>query len=234
MVNYELGKIYKIVCDKTGLIYVGSTAQKYISLRLGGHRSRFRNYKRGGTYYTSSFKVLEHFAERIELIEMWPCSNKYELEKRERYWIEKLDCVNMTIPTRTDKEYYKDNKEKIKEKIKVYRDNNKVKLKEYIKEYRDNNKVKLKEYNKVYRENNKDKLNEKKKVYYHDNKERDNIRCRKYYQDNKERRKEYQETNKVRLYKRQKELADYQKTWCGNFKHNTHNNLLRIDVNLFN
>jgi len=245
MVNYELGKIYKIVCDKTGLIYVGSTAQKYISLRLGGHRSAYRNYKRNGCKYTTSFRVLENYCERIELIEMWPCSNNYELQKRERYWIERLNCVNKFIPTRTKeeyiKEYYENNKDKIKEhnkeyrdnnreKIKVYYENNKEKIKEFgkvyyennkekIKEYRDNNKVKMKEYNKEYYENNKDKIKEKDRLYYENNKDKKNQQSKVYRDNNKERKKE---------------LRDYKNSWCGNFVYNNHNNLLRIDVNLFN
>jgi len=204
MVNYELGKIYKIVCDKTGLIYVGSTAQKYLSLRLGGHRGKYRNYKRNGCNYVTSFKVLEHFSERIELIEMWPCSNRYELEKRERYWIETLNCVNALIPTRTKEEYYNDNKEKINQQHKVYWDNTKDKRKEKMKVYVDNNKDKITQYMAVYYNNNKDKI------------------------------KEYQQNNREKRNDRRKELRDYQKTWCGNFVYNNHNNLLYIDVNLFN
>jgi hypothetical protein len=37
MVNYELAKIYKIVCNKTGMVYIGSTCQRLLSQRLSGH-----------------------------------------------------------------------------------------------------------------------------------------------------------------------------------------------------
>ena len=38
MVNYENGKIYKIVCNETGSIYIGSTAQKYLAPHTSGPR----------------------------------------------------------------------------------------------------------------------------------------------------------------------------------------------------
>ena len=44
MVNYAKGKIYKIVCNVTGLIYVGSSTKHYLSDRLGNHTARYRKY----------------------------------------------------------------------------------------------------------------------------------------------------------------------------------------------
>ena len=43
MPDYQQGKIYKIVCNTTGLLYIGSTTQKFLSSRLSGH---MRNYKK--------------------------------------------------------------------------------------------------------------------------------------------------------------------------------------------
>jgi len=48
MPDYQKGKIYKIVCNETGLVYIGSTTQA-LSQRLQGHK---KNYK--------TFKVLEN------------------------------------------------------------------------------------------------------------------------------------------------------------------------------
>jgi predicted GIY-YIG superfamily endonuclease len=42
MVNYNNGKIYKIVCNKTGLIYIGSTTKNTIQTRLKEHEGRFK------------------------------------------------------------------------------------------------------------------------------------------------------------------------------------------------
>ena len=47
-------------------------------------------------------------------IEVFPCNDKKELEVRERHHIELLKPkLNKNIPTRTIKEWYEDNKEKI-------------------------------------------------------------------------------------------------------------------------
>jgi hypothetical protein len=58
------------------------------------------------------------------------------------------------------KEWYEDNKDKIKEQNKEYREKNKEYCIEYSKEYRENNKDKINEKKKEYYENNKEKINE--------------------------------------------------------------------------
>ena len=67
----------------------------------------------------------------MELLENYPCNNKYELETRERYHIENNECINRMIPTRTSKEWRDDNKEIIKENKKIYAINNREKLNKY-------------------------------------------------------------------------------------------------------
>jgi hypothetical protein len=154
MVNYENGKVYKIICNITGLIYIGSTAEILLSNRLGKHRRDYRSFLNGKYHYVSSFKILENNNYDIILLETYPCNNKYELKARERFYIESLNCVNKNIPNRTVKEYYEDNKQKIleynKQYNKKYREQNKQKIAEYKKEYYNDNKQKLAEYNKQY------------------------------------------------------------------------------------
>ena len=67
MVNYELGKIYKLVCNKTGLIYIGSTCQKLLSQRLSGHVKNFKQWKNGKTRYVPSYTIIENNDYFIEL-----------------------------------------------------------------------------------------------------------------------------------------------------------------------
>jgi hypothetical protein len=138
----------------------------------------------------------------IILIEKFPCVDKMELHKRERYWIEKLDCCNKAIPTRTSKEWYKDNKEKIKVKTKAYREANKEKLNAKCKAYREANKEKIK----VYNEDNKEKIDSYKKAYREANKEKERARQKAYREANKEkisaRRKAYKEANKEKIKKK--------------------------------
>ena len=146
----------------------------------------------------------------VKLIENYPCDNKNELQLRESYYIRKNNCYNKIIPGRTKKQYNEDNKEKIKE----YNEVNKEKIKEEMKKYRENNKEKERLYSKKYHEDNR----EKEKVYRENNREKIKKRDKKYYEENVER------IRATRL---------YQNTWCGNFNHNNHNNLLRIDPKLF-
>jgi hypothetical protein len=66
---------------------------------------------------------------KIELIEYFPCNTLQELRKREGEHIKNTECVNKRVEGRTNKEYYEDNKDKIKEKAKIYREQNRDKKK---------------------------------------------------------------------------------------------------------
>ena len=59
------------------------------------------------------------------------------------------------------KEYYQNNKEKVKEKVKEYYEDNK----EHMKEYREKNKDKISKQTKKYYENNKEQIVKYKKEY---------------------------------------------------------------------
>jgi len=112
MPNYQNAKIYTIRSHKTDDIYIGSTIQM-LSNRMGAHRSKFKAFKKGKTNYTSSFKILEHGDAYIELLEMFPCNNFYELTRREGELIRVTEnCINKNIAGRTVKEWHQDNSEK--------------------------------------------------------------------------------------------------------------------------
>jgi hypothetical protein len=187
MPDYQKGKIYKIVSDNIEGTYYGSTADTLWS-RFGKHNKDFRAWKKGSKKYYTSYKLIEAGNASIVLVEYFPCNSKIELKARERWYIENNDCVNKNIPNRTMKEYYQDNKEKIKEHNKEYYQDNKEKIKEQKKEYYQDNKDKLKEHRKEYYQDNNEKIKEYNKEYYQDNKEK----MKEYYQDNKEKIKEYQ------------------------------------------
>ena len=59
MPDYQKGKIYKIVCNETGLVYIGSTTQA-LSQRLQGHKKNYKSYLSDKNNYIHSFKVLEN------------------------------------------------------------------------------------------------------------------------------------------------------------------------------
>lgn len=131
------------------------------------------------------------------------------------------------------KEYYKRNKEKIREKQKTRYQNNKEEISEQRKKRREINKNKIKEQkqkyyqdnkeeinakNKEYRKNNKDKIKEQKKIEYIKNKENYSKKAKIYRETNKEeinkQRKKYRDDNKIKIkesdkkYKKNKLLSD--------------------------
>ena len=143
-IKYEDGKIYKIVCNVTNLVYIGSTCQR-LSQRLAKHVSDYKCWKDGKFNYVTSFKILEGGDYDIVLIKNVKCNNKEELHAQERKVIESMKCVNKAHPTRTKKEYYEDNLENIKEKSKQRYEDKKAELLKQMKQYRDENKDKIKE-----------------------------------------------------------------------------------------
>ena len=134
MTDYSKGKIYKITCNETEKIYIGSTTQS-LTKRFKQHKNNHTSWKNGKYHYTTIFKLFDEYGKEncnIELIENYPCDNNKELELREAYYIRNNNCYNKYIPGRTLKEYKEVNKEKIKEEMKKYRENNKEKIKEKI------------------------------------------------------------------------------------------------------
>ncbi len=150
MPDYSKGKIYKIVCNTTGLVYIGSTCEPTLARRLVGHRRLYNAYLNGKTKSTmTSFKVLESNNYEIILMEIVNCLSKDELHARERYNIKSIECVNKNIPTRTKQEH--------KELKKEYYQDNKEHIKEYEKDYYEANKDNKKTYNQAYYQEKKDK-----------------------------------------------------------------------------
>ena len=169
--KYQRGKIYKIVCNLTGLIYVGSTIEKTLAYRLHGHKSDYNHsLKNNLNWNKTSFQILQNDDYDIVLIELFPCNSKDELHKRERYFIESLTCVNKVIPSRTYEERKGD--EKSKEINKQYYLKNKETIDEYQKQYRQDHKEETVEYKKEHYLKNKAKIDEKNTQYYEANKQR--------------------------------------------------------------
>jgi len=144
-IDYSKLVIYKIVCNDLTItdLYIGSTTD-FIK-RKNSHKSRCNNINNAGHNF-SIYKTIRENGNwgnwSMILIETFPCINGNEARARERYWYEQLQAkLNMKNPNRNDKEYYDDNKEKIKSKVKQWNNDNKEHRNEYMKEY-------IKEYNK--------------------------------------------------------------------------------------
>ena len=120
MTDYSRGKIYRIVCNNTGLQYIGSTSAKRLSQRLAEHVSRCKREKG-----TSVSIIIDCGNYEIILIEDYPCQNKDQLRQRERYYQEQLDCVNKLRAITSTEEKKEYNKQYKKENRERYNEQNK-------------------------------------------------------------------------------------------------------------
>ena len=176
---YHHSKIYKIICNDTGKIYVGSTTRNRIEERLIEHKCDKKQYNQGKSYshICASYQLLDNC--RIELIEEYKCENLDELRIREQYHIENNECVNFIrakgIGQKAQlKEWREKNKEKVKARKSLYYEKNKEYISEKKKEYREKNKEYISEKNKEWREKNKEKVKAQRKLYRENNKEKIN------------------------------------------------------------
>ena len=189
MVNYQQGKIYKIVCHTTGFVYYGSTCEPSLARRLHQHKLAYVN--RSQKPICTSIQILENNNYNIYLVENFPCHNRDELRMRERFYIESNECVNKCIPIRFEeeknllqREHYNKNKTERLQNMKKYYELNKAKIDDYQKQYRkqywEKNKEKKSEYNKQYWKNNKEKKSESSKQYRESNKEKKSESNKRY------------------------------------------------------
>ena len=129
-VKYKDGKIYILICNKTGKRYYGSTILT-LTKRLLGHENPTNN--------CASKEIIDEGDYEMFLIENYPCNSKWELEEQEGYYIRNNYnyCVNIAIPHQTREEWYLLNNNYTKQ----YYIDNAEKRKEYQKQYRLNKKI---------------------------------------------------------------------------------------------
>jgi hypothetical protein len=197
----EIYKIYKIVDNTNGNIYIGLTIQT-LKERLRGHVRHLDCVSRD---------IIKNGDYKIELIE------ETEDKSRERYWVINTECINRSIPGRRDKEYREDNKEKLKQYLK---DN-----KDYIKLQRTG-----------YYNRTKEERIKKSRNYYNENREEISNKNKEKYQENKsvmqQKSRDNHTKNRESNMTRMLLHYNYKKSWGGDKRSN--NNLLEIDLNLFN
>jgi Uri superfamily endonuclease len=118
-----IAKIYKLVNDENGDIYVGSTLLS-LKVRLCRHRNITEDRRKCVCY--DKIMLYKH---HIELIEEIDIECREELLIREQYWINKLDCINQNKSYRTKneqieyrKEWTKINKNRINKNKQIWRD----------------------------------------------------------------------------------------------------------------
>jgi len=144
MPDYKNGKIYKIVCNTTGKIYIGSTTV-LLCRRLAQHVNAYNKYNN-----SSSKEILDGGNYSIVLIENVECDTKEQLLRKEREYIESIECVKKIRPVISLEEKEEYNKD--------WRNNNKVIKNEKVKARYSNNNEAILLHNKEYYNNNKDKI----------------------------------------------------------------------------
>ena len=139
--NFENPKIYALSSPHTNLLYIGSTCMS-LSLRLRNHQQLYNQYIKGSTNRKcSAFKLFDLGFEDVRIETIDDCEDiccKKALLKKERFWIENNNCVNINIPGRSALEsatahYYKNINQK-----KLYYQDNKDKRLQYAKNYINN------------------------------------------------------------------------------------------------
>ena len=97
MLDYQKGKIYKIVNDEMpNMVYYGSTCNT-LTKRLNAHKNISSTCK-------SAKELFEYGKPQMILVEKYACNDIDELRQRERFYIENNECVNLKIPGRTASE----------------------------------------------------------------------------------------------------------------------------------
>jgi hypothetical protein len=133
---YSKGFIYRIRGnDKT---YIGSSTCKTAAHRFAKHKYAYKYYKNNNNNkygFCTSFHCLDDPNCYIELLEKFPCSDRDELRKRERYWQElETNRINNRIAFLTPEEK--------EHSLKLYREANREYFKLKAKEQRDREKIK--------------------------------------------------------------------------------------------
>lgn len=217
MVNYQNGKIYKIVCNKTGKCYIGSTAKLTLAQRLVGHKEGFKKWSADQKHYTSSYEILKEGDYYILLIEDFSCDSKDQLRAREQYHIDHNDCINMRKSLRTEEQKKEYNQQWMNQNIESHKDRyNETRREKYNND--EEHKAKVNQSNKECYQKHKEEHNKKTKEYYEANKETINEYQKEYRennsQNNKEYQKEYREKNKeksISYYEANKEKINAQR-----------------------
>ena len=138
--KYKNGKIYTIrYRNDDSLIYVGSTTQPLYK-RFSVHKAHSKISEKENVQLYQKFNTTDTNDWYIELYEDYPCERREQLTQREGQVIRDIGTLNKYISGRTEKEYYKDNKDKILEQKKEYNETHKDKIKEYQKQCRQKNK----------------------------------------------------------------------------------------------
>jgi hypothetical protein len=138
MLNYLLGKIYKLTSKQTDKIFIGSSVCN-LELVLINRKRDYRQHITDNKKYNYSYELVKYDDVIIELYEDFKCENKKQLTEREKEVCILLNSIN------------KKHHEKVDLTLKGKKERDKI----YKKQYYEKNKIKISLSNKKYR----DKIN---------------------------------------------------------------------------
>ncbi len=191
MIDYKNGKIYRLVCNTTGDQYIGSTTQS-LSQRLGGHKTAYKQFLAGKIpQQTTSNSILSNNNFEMILIEDFACENKNQLERRERYYIETVQCVNKIKPAQT--------KEELQKQKQTYHQEHKEYIQKQKQAYWQENKEDIQKRKQAYYQENKEEKQKKMQTYYQEHKEDIQKKMQTYYQAHKEEKYKYLQMYRQKL-----------------------------------
>ena len=98
MCDYKNGKIYQLVCNDTGEVYIGSTTSS-LEDRLNGHIYAV------GRHSCTAKQIIDRDNFYIEILETYPCNNEHELHRKEGEYQLSMKCINHNIAGRTIQEW---------------------------------------------------------------------------------------------------------------------------------
>lgn len=99
MNKYKNSKIYAIKNHTNNLVYIGSTVN-CIHHRFNMHLSKYIGWTvNPNTKYYSSFEIFKYEKPYVELIGVYDCINRNELERKEGEFIKSItNCINKNKP----------------------------------------------------------------------------------------------------------------------------------------
>jgi hypothetical protein len=159
--DYQNGRIYKILNTEDDKCYVGSTCQS-LAKRFSEHKKRHQN---------GTGKLYEHMRNigfdkfYIELITNYPCNTKEELRAKEGEYIREMGSLNILIAGRkkpeSQKVWYWRNKDDQCRKRREYHSKNQEKECKRDRSYYENNKQAVLARKKKYKQDNKEQIKRK-------------------------------------------------------------------------
>jgi predicted GIY-YIG superfamily endonuclease len=159
--SQQQGFVYKITCNQTGDVYIGSTED--MKERMRKHKDDCKRWVADKTSFTTSFPIIlkddyiENVLEVVELKGATREARKDELRKREQYWLD----IYRNLPK---------TKDHVVNKNDAYSGFDSVE-----------------EYHRAYREKNRDRIIAEKREFYYKNRDRLLAEKKEYYENHGDR-----------------------------------------------